>query len=78
MLLKVASLQDAGFHTSSDHDKDHRTDGFEASPDILTGVWFTDKPHMYLNGIIKKQSKCGEQIIRTLEGAVPHPAKRTV
>ena len=44
MLLKVASLQDAVFHTSSDTDKDHRTDCFEASPDILIGVWFTDNP----------------------------------
>jgi hypothetical protein len=43
MLLKVASLQDAVFHTPSDTDEGHRTDCFETSPDILTGVWFTDK-----------------------------------
>jgi hypothetical protein len=46
MQLKVASLHDAVFHTSSDSDEDHRRDCFETSPDILTGVWFTDKPHM--------------------------------
>ena len=47
MLLKVASFQDAVFHTSSDIYEGQRTDCFEASPDILTGVWFTDKPHIY-------------------------------
>ena len=62
ILLKVASLQDAGFHTSNDTDEDHRTDCCEASPDILTGVWFTDKPHIYIyiyiymTEIIKKQN----------------------
>jgi hypothetical protein len=60
VLLKVASLQDAVFHTSSDHGEDHRTDCFEASPDILTGMWLTYNPHKYLNGIIKKQNKYGE------------------
>jgi len=48
MLLKVASFQDAVFHTSSDIYEGQRTDCFEASPDILTGVWFTDKPHIYI------------------------------
>jgi hypothetical protein len=57
ILLKVASVQDAVFHPSSDHGKDHRTNCFEASPDILTGVWFTVKPRVYQNGIIKKQNK---------------------